>query len=690
MYNINLEGLYMSKFIYFLFAVVLFSFAGCSSDKNTDSLDTSSQTQVPVPTTNDDDEPITINSALIAKSQSVITDEDTSKVIRLEGSGTDENKLIYIISSPPIHGILTGNAPNITYIPDLDYNGEDSFTFKVSDGKTKSALATVNISIRPVNDAPTAVLKLKKGVVTIDKLEEPGFISGAASYDLDGKVVSYKFFDNDHEIDTTDSPTPCLNSSSCYKLSEGIHRISLVVIDNEGKQSINRAQVTLVVRPKLPENKLPSVNAGEDKSIKVNTSVRFDAEASDSDGIIVSYKWTEGDDIISTSPILNYTPTTLGEHVLKLTVTDNRWGTASDEVIVTATNAINNPPVIHTGENRSIEVGKSITLDANATDSDGTIVSYEWMENGELLGTDSTLVYVPDTEGEHKITLNVTDNDAATSSSEIVVVATKASIFECSATLETEESFTDTFVNENHDDIAFFGSKNSALSVKDIEGVFNYARSQDSTISTPLQMPSQNIWDEMSESQKALYLINSERCARGIRAFEAIAPQVVENVSQPYAQYIATHESDFQNTPHEADGRTPWQRLEEDANVVVNQNADFFQYAENLAYQAVGSSEDYPIVYAPTVKSIYAWLYEDKEPQYGHRNFILATGLNENSGDMSAEGLIGIGQAIENYTTLLDDTTIYWTRVHTVLNGFDPNENWDMSNIIKLDISEQQ
>jgi hypothetical protein len=46
--------------------------------------------------------------------------------------------------------------PNVTYQPDANYNGADSFTFRVTDGNTFSAPATVSISVTAINDAPTA------------------------------------------------------------------------------------------------------------------------------------------------------------------------------------------------------------------------------------------------------------------------------------------------------------------------------------------------------------------------------------------------------------------------------------------------------------------------------------------------------------------------------------------------------
>ncbi|HKG45456.1 MAG TPA: DNA/RNA non-specific endonuclease [Pyrinomonadaceae bacterium] len=62
----------------------------------------------------------------------------------------------YTIVTPPSHGILSGGGPTFTYTPAQNFNGSDSFTFKVNDGTHDSNTSTVNITITEVNDAPVA------------------------------------------------------------------------------------------------------------------------------------------------------------------------------------------------------------------------------------------------------------------------------------------------------------------------------------------------------------------------------------------------------------------------------------------------------------------------------------------------------------------------------------------------------
>ena len=67
----------------------------------------------------------------------------------------DENDtLVYRVISNPTHGRLSGVAPNLTYTPDPDYSGPDSFTFRASDGQFESDAATVVLYVAPANSPP--------------------------------------------------------------------------------------------------------------------------------------------------------------------------------------------------------------------------------------------------------------------------------------------------------------------------------------------------------------------------------------------------------------------------------------------------------------------------------------------------------------------------------------------------------
>ena len=74
----------------------------------------------------------------------------------LTGTDPDADVLSFTVVSAPTHGTLAGTAPNLIYSPDANFNGSDSFTFTVNDGTADSTIATVGITVTPVNDAPIA------------------------------------------------------------------------------------------------------------------------------------------------------------------------------------------------------------------------------------------------------------------------------------------------------------------------------------------------------------------------------------------------------------------------------------------------------------------------------------------------------------------------------------------------------
>jgi VCBS repeat-containing protein len=100
-----------------------------------------------------------VNDAPVAVDQTLTLDEDTTLTIDpLQGaSDVDGDPLVAAIVTAPAHGALTVDADgSFTYKPEADYNGADSFTFRVNDGQADSDIATVSLTVRPVNDAPVA------------------------------------------------------------------------------------------------------------------------------------------------------------------------------------------------------------------------------------------------------------------------------------------------------------------------------------------------------------------------------------------------------------------------------------------------------------------------------------------------------------------------------------------------------
>ncbi|RFM31359.1 Ig-like domain-containing protein, partial [Chitinophaga silvisoli] len=101
-----------------------------------------------------------VNDVPVAGDDTYTTAEDTQLNITVPGvlgndTDVDGDNLTVSLLAGPIHGTATLNANgSFSYTPAFNYNGTDTYTYIVSDGKGGSDTGLVTITITPVNDAP--------------------------------------------------------------------------------------------------------------------------------------------------------------------------------------------------------------------------------------------------------------------------------------------------------------------------------------------------------------------------------------------------------------------------------------------------------------------------------------------------------------------------------------------------------
>jgi len=212
------------------------------------------------------------------------------------------------------------------------------------------------------------------------------------------------------------------------------------------------------------------------------------------------------------------------------------------------------------------------------------------------------------------------------------------------------------------------GNQQSYAGVSAITTAFNNARRQEESqlgiaVNTlgNLSLPSQSIWDAMGDDGRALYLLNAERTSRtGMQAgviglpFAGIETHM-DNIAKNYGDIL--HNNDA--TGHNADGKGPFQRIADDANIGTQPAGgsfgstpachEFINRAENLAaFWSSGTS-----IPLPVERAIYNWLYADANSTWGHREAALlqdkdianqstANGYKNNNGSASHAGFLGI------------------------------------------------
>ncbi len=103
-----------------------------------------------------------VNDAPVAVDDSYSTNEDVALVLTVSSvldndSDVDGDELTAVEVSDPANGSVTVNGDGtFSYTPDLNFNGEDSFTYEAGDGNGGTDTATVTITVNAVNDAPVA------------------------------------------------------------------------------------------------------------------------------------------------------------------------------------------------------------------------------------------------------------------------------------------------------------------------------------------------------------------------------------------------------------------------------------------------------------------------------------------------------------------------------------------------------
>ncbi|RJP34919.1 MAG: hypothetical protein C4547_10210 [Phycisphaerales bacterium] len=156
----------------------------------------------------------------------------------------------------------------------------------------------------------------------------------------------------------------------------GAYVLRLDVTDSELTGSDT---VTIIV------NHDPVAAAGEDAVVAQGGQVILDAGGSsdpDEDDTL-SYRWsqTEGPSVVlvdSDEEQARFTaPAPPAVLVFQVRVTDSRGGSATDDVTIT----VNSPPVAEAGEDRTVNGGQRVTLDATASsDADGSELTFVWRQ----------------------------------------------------------------------------------------------------------------------------------------------------------------------------------------------------------------------------------------------------------------------------------------------------------------------
>jgi VCBS repeat-containing protein len=220
-----------------------------------------------------------VNDPPVASSGALTTAEDTAATGTLSATDIDSPTLTFSIVAGPSHGTLTAFDPAtgaFTYTPSANYNGSDSFTFKANDGQADSNVATVSITVTPVNDPPVAA----NGTATTP--EDTLLIGSVSATDVDSSNLTYSL------VAGAAHGTVTVNSNGSYAYTPAANYNgpdSFTFKANDGQADSNVATVSITVTPvdDAPMAGNGTITTAED------TPVSGSVAATDVDGPTLTY-----------------------------------------------------------------------------------------------------------------------------------------------------------------------------------------------------------------------------------------------------------------------------------------------------------------------------------------------------------------------------------------------------------------
>lgn len=362
------------------------------------------------------------NSAPVADALSLTTDEDAGTAATLSASDVDGDPISYTIIANPTKGSLSGTAPNLTYTPNANATGSDSFTYRASDGVLNSATVTASITITPVEDAPLA------NSTSVSTTEDTNVAVNLSASDPEGASLTYTLVSNPVKGTLTGTPP-----SLTYKPNanaNGSDSFTFKVSDGALESGVATVSVNITAVNDAPVANAQSVSTAEDTPLAVSVS------GSDVEGSALTYSVVTAPSKGSLSgslPNVTYTPQANfnGSDSFVFRVNDGSTNSANATVSITVT-PVNDAPVA-TSSSASTSKNNAVAVNLPATDVDGNPLTYTVLSNpanGTLSGSGANLTYTPATDflGSDSFTWRASDGtlQSAVATVSLSVVVTNA------------------------------------------------------------------------------------------------------------------------------------------------------------------------------------------------------------------------------------------------------------------------
>ena len=294
--------------------------------------------------------------------------------------GTAINNVVVIAASAPNGTVIINANGTLTYTPNANYNGTDTITYTISDGRGGTSSAIVPITITAVNDAPTRVGSLPPRA-NVDAASGISVATAAAFADVDGPALTYSAagLPSGLSINSSTGVITGTIDRSASQVAGGVYAV--VVTASDGTLSTTQGFTWTVNNPPPVAVNDTALTVNEDTA---GTTVNVLANDRDPDGdpiSLVSASAGNGSVVINTNGTLTYTPNANynGSDTITYTISDGQGGLATATIPVTVV-AVNDAPVrvgtLPPQSNVDAQAGVSVPTAGGFSDVDNATLRY--------------------------------------------------------------------------------------------------------------------------------------------------------------------------------------------------------------------------------------------------------------------------------------------------------------------------
>jgi len=330
---------------------------------------------------------LSVNDTPIANNQSYELIEDGVKLIYPSGSDIESTQLTFSISEQPTNGTVTVDGWIFTYEPNVDFNGEDSFTYVANDGENVSEPALVVLYISPVNDAP---IFSDLDYINLDEDSNIDVLLSAS--DIDGDLLVFSIVNAESEL----GATLIANVISISPEDNYYGNESIVLRVTDGEYQETQSVIVNV----NPINDSPIIDEVEDISINEGEGAELELSAYDIDGDDLTFSASSDDDVelsVDGTILTLLSEPNVGdsEIVINVVVSDGEY--TDTETFSVFTQNLNDAP---STESLSFEINEDsqLSIAPQGSDPDGDALSFSIVsstENGSLEFNNGLFVYSP-------------------------------------------------------------------------------------------------------------------------------------------------------------------------------------------------------------------------------------------------------------------------------------------------------